>query len=426
MRKFSAGLLLLVASAVCPPTLDRWLLTPVIAQEEATNASEAIDASATINASSTADGSAALNASTTIAASATINVSKTIETPEISGSSEASDSAVAKEDAQILYDEALDLKKQGNLPAAIDSYARAMRLDRSILAFDDNGLIEALKKDCEEKLSKSPEDVKLLETLGFVFAVCYSDHKSAIACYEKVFNLVTDEKIKERTVSLIERLRETEQQQSSYQEEVSAQLRDERLKTWSEMEKLDKFGDDASQTQEKSSKLAEAYKEKDSLKNKVPQLEGELKELQEEYDKANRLWYSLKDNMYERQRRRLKDDIAAKEKEVASAREELEAAESTAATLESELSAVEKEKEASPIRSYEENAPVDQPPANSDDAQPPANNDGAGTPVENPDFPSGADSQNGSESSSDAGKTPDAESNPVADSQKIDELIDNL
>ncbi|HNW11101.1 MAG TPA: hypothetical protein PKI71_07030, partial [Candidatus Rifleibacterium sp.] len=139
---------------------------------------------------------------------------------------ETAEAAANKEDAQILFSEALDLKKAGKMSEAIDTFARAMRLDRSILAQDDQGLIEALKKDCEEKLAKTPDDVKLLETLGFVHAVCYSDHKSAIECYEKVFNLVTDEKVKERTASLIERLRETEMAQSSYQQEVSAQLRD--------------------------------------------------------------------------------------------------------------------------------------------------------------------------------------------------------
>ncbi len=332
----------------------------------------------------------------------------------------------AKEDAQILYDEAVELNRQGNLAAAIDSYAKAMRLDRSILAFDDFGLIEALKKDCEEKLVKTPDDVKLLETLGFVFAVCYSDHASAIKCYEKVFELVTDERVKERTAALIERLRESEIAQSSYQQEVSAQLRDERLKTWSEMERLEKFGAETAAAQEKSSRLADAYKEKDSLKNKVPQLENELKELQEDYDKANRLWYSLKDDLYERRRRRLKDDIAAKQQELDSAKAELDEVESVTSSLERELSSVEKENEASPVRSYEENtvddisgghdygSTVPQPPSNDygspDEEQP--------LPVvDNPDFPPSEGSVGG----------PGLEEEQNEDnSSKLEELIDNL
>ncbi|HNX78120.1 MAG TPA: hypothetical protein PKM56_20785, partial [Candidatus Rifleibacterium sp.] len=223
-------------------------------------------------------------------------------TPGVYAQTETAGPGAIKEDAQILYDEAVELKKKGNIAAAIESYGKAMRLDRTILAIDDFGLIEALKKDCEEKLLKTPDDVKLLETLGFVFAVCYSDHKSAISCYEKVFALVTDEAVKERTANLIERLRETDLAQAGYQQEISAQLRDERLKSWSEMERVEKFGEDSAASQQKSAALADAYKQKDSLANKVPQLESELKDLQEEYDKANRLWFSLKDELYERRR----------------------------------------------------------------------------------------------------------------------------
>ncbi|HAE41245.1 MAG TPA: hypothetical protein DCG57_21825, partial [Candidatus Riflebacteria bacterium] len=84
-------------------------------------------------------------------------------------------------------------------------------------------------------------------------------------------------------------------------------------------------------------------------------LEQELKELQDEYEKANRLFYSVSDNaMYERRRRRLKDDVAAKEKEVEAAKAELSDVESTTSALEKELAAVEKAKEESPIRSYDD------------------------------------------------------------------------
>ncbi len=365
--------------------------------------------------------------------------------PGVYAQQETAGQAMVKEDAQILYDEAIELKKQGNLAAAIESYAKAMRLDRSILALDDFGLIEALKKDCVEKLAKTPDDVKLLETLGFVQAVCYSDHKAAIECYEKVFNLVTDPVVKERTGSLIERLRETEMAQSSFQQEMNAQLRDERLKSWSEMERVEKFGAESSAMQEKSAALADAYKEKDSLANKVPQLENELKELQEEYDKANRLWFSLKDELYERRRRRLKDDVAAKEEELNKARKELEDVETKASSLERELNASEKEKEASPIRSYEENSsadqPPDQPPAETDPApiQPPSNDfgspdagqtgdDGQPLPADNPDFPADG-SPTGDQPAPDS-----TEPVPAADdagagtetSEQLDDLIDNL
>ncbi|PKL41903.1 MAG: hypothetical protein CVV41_17205 [Candidatus Riflebacteria bacterium HGW-Riflebacteria-1] len=259
------------------------------------------------------------------------------------------------ENAEILFEEALELKRSGNLAGAIDSFSRAIRMDRSILANDDKGLIEDLKKDCEAKLKAAPDDVKTLEMLGFVFAVCYSDYTSAIACYQKVYDLVTDDRIKERTGALIDRLKMSAEVQQSYQQEVTAGLRDERLKSWSEMERVNRFGEESARIQQKSSELADAYKSKDELANRVPQLEQELKELQDEYEKANRLFYSVSDNaMYERRRRRLKDDVAAKEKEVEAAKAELSDVESTTSALEKELAAVEKAKEESPIRSYDD------------------------------------------------------------------------
>lgn len=375
MRKFSAGFILLTFLGISLPQVGDFMVVPALAQEPAAE-------------------------------------------------------AATKEDAELLYGEALDFKKKGNLPQAIDSYARAMRIDRSILAFDDNGLIEALKNDCIEKLKKTPDDVKLLETLGFVHAVCFSDYNEAIACYEKVFNLVTEEKVKERTASLIDRLRESASVQDNFHAEVSSQLRDERLKSWSELERSDRFGADASIMQAKSERLAESYKAKDSLKNKVPQLEKELKDMQEEYDKANRLFYTVSDkDLYERRRRRLKDQIAEKEQEVAAARTELEEAEDTAKALESELAAAQKEKDESPIRSYDDSSNKENPDGsdtgtNGSDAGAPSDENDTGNPadqpetgseeplpaVDNPDFPD---------------QIPDQQPASVT-TDKIEELINDL
>ncbi len=352
-----------------------------------------------------------------------------------------------RENAEILFEEALELKKTGNMAGAIDSFARAIRLDRTILANDDQGLIEALKADCEEKLKASPDDVKILELLGFVHAVCYSDYPAAIACYQKVYELVTDQTIKDRTEALIERLKLSSEVQQSYQQEVSASLRDERLKSWSEMERVDRFGEEAARMQQKSADLAEAYKTKDELANRVPQLEQELKDLQAEYDKANRLFYSMSDNaLYERRRRRLKDDIAEKEKEVEAAKAELQEVETSTATLEKELASNEKAKEASPVRSYEEyggsepaddqgggdlqnpvsdetpgtDEPADEPADETTDATTDATTEEQPLPTpDNPDFPSepsepAEPADEGQNSSEDTGK------------KSIEDYIDNL
>ncbi|KAF1080543.1 MAG: hypothetical protein GQF41_2953 [Candidatus Rifleibacterium amylolyticum] len=347
---------------------------------------------------------------------------------------EESADAASKENAEILFEEALELKKSGNLAGAIDSFARAIRTDRSILANDDQGLIEALKNDCLEKLKAAPEDVKVLELLGFVHAVCYSDYPAAIACYQKVYELVSDQAIKDRTEALIERLKLSAEVQQNYQQEVSASLRDERLKSWSEMERVERFGEESARMQQKSADLAEAYKAKDELANRVPQLEQELKDLQAEYDKANRLFYSMSDNaLYERRRRRLKDDIAEKEKEVEAARSELAEVESSASALEKELASVEKAKEASPVRSYEEygasepsddqgggdlqNPGTDSPAeAGGEPSSELADDSGEEQPLptpDNPDFPSDQDEGDQSSTNGDGQKT-------------IEDYIDNL
>jgi tetratricopeptide (TPR) repeat protein len=315
-----------------------------------------------------------------------------------------------QEEANILYEEALELKKQGSLERAIEAYHQAMRKDRAILAYDDAGLIEDLKNDCEKKLEANPEDVKTIETLAFVNAVCYSDYKAAIEYYQKVVELVDDESVKDRTNTLIARLKATSEAQQQFQTEIASQMREERLKSWSEMERADRFGQETAEAQEKARQLAEMYKAKDSLKNRVPQLEQELKDLNEEYDKANRLWYSLKDDLYYRKRRRLKDDIAAKEQELAEAREELEEVESTTSDLERQVQIQEQAQQASPVKTYDNyQGPTDSgsagstgavaPPANDYGAPPDDSGSSAGEdddipleeplpPVENPDFPS--------------------------------------
>jgi tetratricopeptide (TPR) repeat protein len=301
-----------------------------------------------------------------------------------------------EEEANILFDEAILLKKQGNIKEAVAAYHQAMRKDRSILAYDDNGLIEDLKNEYEDRIKDDPENVKNIETLAFVYAVCYSDYSSAIKYYEKVVELVDDEKVKENTQNLIERLRLTAEIQQEYQAEVAAQMREERLQTWSEMEKNQRLGEEQAEVRDKSARLTEMYKQKDSLSNRVPQLEKELKELNEEYDKANRLWFATNKDLYYRRRRRLKDDIAAKEQEVEAARQQLEEVESTTASLEREVQVVQQQNEESPIRTYDSY----QPPATEGDSEatPPSAND-YGDPddaddeqeslpvVDNPDFP---------------------------------------
>ena len=258
------------------------------------------------------------------------------------------------DEAQMLYEDAIDLNKKGKKSEAITSYIQALRKDRTVLALDDDGLIEASYKDCLAKLEKSPEDIKLLETCGFLASVGFSDNITAITYYEKIVELVEDENVKDRTRNLIERLKATAEAQQTYDSAVAASLRDERIRSWSEMEKNDAAMQERADANERASKLNEAYSSREELQNRIPQLEQELQEIQEDYDKADRLWYSLKDELYERRRRRLKRDIAAKKEELTKARNELKEIEADVKTIEKEDNDYRKEQDQSAFNNFVE------------------------------------------------------------------------
>lgn len=292
--------------------------------------------------------------------------------------------------ATMLYEDAVDLKNEGKLDEAIEAYANAIRTNRSVLAQDDHGLIEDLLNDSLARLEQSPNDVKLLETLGFVYAVCYSDNANAIKYYQKVYDLVEDETVKERTQSLIARLEATAQVIESYQEEVVSQMRQEKLETWSEMERAERFGAEVAQAQDQSRQLSDLYREKEGLNARLPQLEQELIQLNEDYDRANRLWHTLNDSLYERRRRRLKDDIADKEIEVKQAKDKMAGINSQVASLEQALNERELAAEESPFRSYQS---YDETPAPETVQQAPYSQETAEEETQplpqadNPDFP---------------------------------------
>ena len=259
----------------------------------------------------------------------------------------AQENTTVSEEAQNLYEDAIELQKKGKMREAVASYIKALRKDRTVLAFDDNGLIDASYADSVAKLKENPDDIKLLEVCGFLSSVGYSDNKTAITYYEKIVELVTDEGVKERTKNLISRLKATMEAQQAYDSAVIASLRDERIKSWAEMEKVDDFAEEQSKSKARANKLNDAYSDRESLQNKIPQMEEELKELQDSYDKADRLWYTLKDELYERRRRRLKNDLAAKKEELEAAKRELKSVEKKVSSLEKEEEKAQKLQEAS-------------------------------------------------------------------------------
>ena len=278
----------------------------------------------------------------------------------------AQEQNTVSEEAKALYQEALDYQKKSKMSEAIDCYIKALRKDRTVLAFDDNGLIEASYAASVEKLKESPDDIRLLEVCGFLASVGFSDNKTAIGYYEKILELVDDEGVKNRTQILIGRLSATMQAQQEYDSAVISSMRDERIKSWAEMEKVDEFAEKQAKASDLSERLNDAYTNRESLQNKVPQLEEELNELQESYDKADRLWYTLKDELYERRRRRLKNDIAAKKEELENAKKELKSAEKEVTKLEKEDEKMRREEEESAFNSEEETPEDEDSAFNSD------------------------------------------------------------
>ncbi len=230
------------------------------------------------------------------------------------------------EDAKILYKQAIQEKASGKSDEALVTYEKAIRMNRGILGEDDDGLIGLLRTKYEKKLKDSPEDLEALEGMGFVSAVCYADMAKAIGCYEKVLELATDENVKSRTSNLIERLRAMQEATQRVSDEVTSQMRDERLKGWSEMERQERLAAQHEESQNRAAKYAQFTQQRDQLDTRIPQLEEEIKNLEEEYNKANRLWYTLKDDRYDRRRDRFEKDLEAKRRELSKARSDFDRA----------------------------------------------------------------------------------------------------
>ena len=328
----------------------------------------------------------------------------------------AQEGTTISEEAQTLYEEAIEFQKNSKMSEAIESYIKALRKDRSILAYDDNGLIDTAYKTSVAKLKESPEDLKLLEVCGFLASVGLSDNETAVGYYQKIIDLVEDEKVKERTKKLIERLNATAIAQDEYDREAASSLREERLKTWAEYEKADSFAQEQAKANEISSKLNSAYSNVESLQNKIPQIEDELKDLKESYDKANRLWYAVKDELYERRRRRLKHDIEAKENELNSAKQKLSSAQKTVSRLEKEDEQIKAKIEGNSSNTENtENIEDDDSAFNSDNSNLSNNSDYGDEP---------SDSYENSDEEDDDSQNDD--SIDEERSKQIDELIDEI
>jgi len=220
------------------------------------------------------------------------------------------------EEAKLLHKEALDLKKSGKTDEAIKTFEKALRTNRSILEMDDEGLVEDLKKFYEGKLASSPEDIQTLETMGFISAVCFADFEKAIGYYKKLLELSKDEKVQTKTKNLIARL-ETQANLSKLQNTVGDSVkREEKVKEWNQLEKQDNLSLITERIRKREEKILELSRAKEELEARLPQMEDQLKDLQEGADKADLFYRTTSNAYYRRKRERLEGEAESKKQDI--------------------------------------------------------------------------------------------------------------
>ncbi|MFZ2958630.1 MAG: hypothetical protein WA705_17210 [Candidatus Ozemobacteraceae bacterium] len=230
----------------------------------------------------------------------------------------------AKQDAKLLFNEALRLKKAGKFQEAAENFEKALRKDRAILGEDDDGLIKILRDMYSKRLAAAPEDVAVLEAMGFISAVCESDFPKAIEYYTKVEALSKIPQVKSRTTSLIERLKAQIEAGTGYQTEYSGKAREERLKSWSEMEKQEALAAQSEAAAQREAKLAEMYRSREEKDARIPQIEDELKALDEEIARNHRMYLNSNDRWYKRKQDTGEREFAAKKDEAAKLKQDLD------------------------------------------------------------------------------------------------------
>ena len=321
----------------------------------------------------------------------------------------------ASGDGRAKYEEALKLKRTGKWDEAIQTYEKAIRVDRSILGEDDEGLMTALQKSYETRLASDPENLYLLEGLGYISAVGFSEFDKAIRYYQKVSELSKEQAVKDRTDTLIERLRAQADLAKQMVADSASKSREERIKQWAELEKQDANAAEADKSQKREERLSELYSKRDDIEARLPQMEDEIKALQEDAEHNKRMYLNSNDRTYKRRQDRLEDDMEGKKRDLKKLKDEL-------ITINADITKVAGEKTETPkadpgktpgtpgetgqppgdpnaVPSSDPNAPVDPaaqpgdpnlPPLQSPDF-PPDPNAGGSTPPASPDAPAGGD-----------------------------------
>ncbi len=251
--------------------------------------------------------------------------------------------AARLDDANQLFREALALKKEGKAAAACATFEKAMRTHRGILAEDDDGLLHMLQKSHEARLASAPTDVHVLEGLGFIHSVGLGENDKALEYYKRLLALVKDEKVRQKTQYLVDRLQAEKDMARQYHADLSAKAREERLREWAEIEKQQALATIGDQKADIETRLAEAQSRKDQLGARVPQLEDELKDLREADDRNTRLWHTMNNERYRREYRAARERLGVAERELTDVKRQLNQATEEVKMLSKNLEIISKQ-----------------------------------------------------------------------------------
>lgn len=101
-----------------------------------------------------------------------------------------------KKTAEAIFQDALQAKKNGNLDAAITLYENAVKSSPTVLANDDDGLVEAVKEAREKQFNLAPGSSLAFDNLDFVYGVCLGDQQGMLPFLKAAYVATTDEQRK--------------------------------------------------------------------------------------------------------------------------------------------------------------------------------------------------------------------------------------
>ena len=235
-------------------------------------------------------------------------------------------------EAKSLFAEALKLKKAGKTEDAAKTFENAVRKDRSILGEDDNGLITLLREMYAKRVSASPEDGEALEGMGFVASVCDADYAKAIEHYSKAVSLTSDDQTKTRLTGLIDgfkaQLAATGGSSSATSSSTGTTGNSPNPPDEVQMPASGTgnpgANDPAEATARREAKVNDLTRSKEEKENRLPQLEAEIKTVEEEIERNHRMYLSSNDRRYKRKEDAGEQEVATKKRQIEKLRKEID------------------------------------------------------------------------------------------------------